>query len=463
MIQILALILGFYCFYKIYINRGNWLSLLWVLIPMILINGMVVVTNFPLQMPIARWLIFSLLFVHLIYWKRFKLNWRLFPLKKIMLIAIIVSFLIGILDSRLSLFDKLYVPIQDITNAYFIMFLGYLSVSNEKDIYKLAKPLYYVLIVIGVYGILNFVTKSNPYYEFIVNTFFQGGDTDTESRMRVLDVTETRYRATSTFDMTFNYGYVSTLLALFFLFLFSVSKKKIKYVRIAIVLGLVGTLLCFSRTVLVAGVFAIFLYLLMTYRKSKVVVGVFVFFVLTVLGYSSITVIQTSIDNVLDIFTTGGKNTNGSSVSMREAQTLGAYKYFLQKPVTGNGYGYINKELGWGDRDNAVLDDDMFGFESVLYVWLIEQGIIGTVSKIALIVSTLIFFIKKRKAVNKKIASLGIAMLVFFIVFSFATGTLGTWPFTMLYLGMLIKTIQLNERNKIEIKRYEVFNLHTSL
>jgi len=461
MIQILALFLGFFLSYKIFINRGNYLSLLWVLIPLILINGTIVITNFPLKMPITRWLIFSLLFTHLYEWKKMQFNWRVFPLKSVTIFLIVSSLLIGLLDPRLSLFDKLYVPFRgDIISTYFILFLGYVTISNNKDIYRLAKPLCYTMIIVGLYGIFNFVTKSNPYYEFVLNNFFQGGEADLNTKLKVLDGTIDRYRASSTFNMTFNYGYVSSLVGVFLLFISSVIKKN-KLVYMGIAMALLGAIICFSRTVLIACLFAVATYMLLAFKAKKIFVGVFTFILLINLGYFSVPPVQKSIDNILDVFVTGGEKTSGSSVSMRETQMFGAYNYFLQQPIRGNGYEYIAKELGWGDRDNAVLDSDMYGFESILYVWLIEQGLIGLISKITFFIVIIAFLISANKAGNKKIASLGLAMIFLFLMFSVGTGALGAWPLTMLFLGVIIKTIQINNnKNK---RHNEIFNRHTRI
>lgn len=448
MIQISVLLLGFFLSYKIYINKGNYISLLWVIIAMMLVNGMIVITNFPLTMPIGRWLVFSLLFTHLYQWKRTKRNWDFFPLRTVMMITILGSFLIGVLDPRLSLFDKFYSPFRDMTESYLILFLGYLSVSNSKDIYRLAKPIFYTIIFVGCYGVFNFVSRSNLYYEFVVNFFFQGGEADLNTKLKVLDSGNERFRSASTFDKTFNYGYVSSLIALFFLFLSGVVSKNKKWIYIGLCFSLIGIVLCFSRTVLLAGLIAIFLFIILSFRIGKVFAGGFAFILIGIISYFSFSAVEDSVNNVLDIFITGGEKTSGSNVSMRQTQTLGAFNYFLQQPIRGNGYDYINKELGWGDRDNAVLDSDMYGFESIIYVWLIEQGSIGLLTKLTFFISIGAYLISARKNNNKKIAGLGLAILSLFLMFSIGTGALGAWPLTMLLLGSIIKTIQLNKRKQ---------------
>lgn len=450
MIQILSTLLGLFIFYKIFNNKGDLDSLLWVVIPMMLINGMVVIINTPLFMPISRWLIFSLIFTQAYYWKKNKANWKVFPLKYTIYILIFGSLIIGIGDPRLSLFDKIYAPFREMTETYIILFLGYSTISDKKDIYSLGKPLYFTMIIVGLYGLFNYIFKSNPYYEFIVNNFFKGGETDFKSKLRVLDTTDQRYRSVSTFDMTFNYGYISTLITIFFLYFTSLTNKK-KICIIGIISGFIGTILCFSRTVFIAAMLSILIYVTFSFGIKKIFTGLYIFLILMWLSYSSLSIVQKNIDNVIDVFITGGERTSGSSVSMRKLQTLKAYKYFLQEPFRGNGYDYINKELGWGNRDNALLDSDMYGFESIIYVLLIEQGLIGLVTKLLLFISIFHFFIKHRNVYSKKIIGLGLSLITLFLFFSIGTGALGAWPITMLILGVVIKTVQLNLENNSDI------------
>ncbi|WP_241791037.1 O-antigen ligase family protein, partial [Sphingobacterium rhinopitheci] len=432
-------------------------SLLWVLIPMLLINGMIMIIDFPLKMPIGRWLIFTLLITHIYNFNRLKFNWGIFPLKSTIIFLVIGSLFIGVFDNRLSFFDKFYAPFRDMTDTYLILFLGYVTVSNEKDIIRLGKPVFYSMIFVGLYGLFNFVSNSNPYYEFVINNFFKGGESDFETRRKVLEGTAERYRATSTFDMSFNYGYISSLIVLYFVFLFSIIKQK-KSLTIGIILGLIGVVLCFSRTVLLVCLFALFLYILLSFKAHRILLGIFTCSIILSIGYFSIPILQKSVDNVLDIFITGGESTGGSSVSMREAQTIGAFNYFLHSPIRGNGYDYITKELGWGDRDNAVLDSEMAGFESIIYVWLIEQGLIGILTKFSFFGVIIFYFLKNRnRQFNKKITGFGLALTAMFLLFSFSTGALGAWPITMLLLGVIIKTIQLNNR------KYEILNSNTRI
>lgn len=443
MIEILSLLLGFIICFVLYKNKANSGGIFFVLVCIIILNSYITIINFPLKMPVSRWCTFAFFFIQLYCFKsRLYRNFYYFPLKIIIIICAISSLLIGILDPRLSLFNKIYEPFREITETFFLVFVGFLGISKRGDLLRFRKPFLWVLTIITIYGLYNYIFKTNPYYEFVIQNYFKGGEADTNTRLNVLNYNEAyRYRATSTFNLSFNYGYVSALFALFFLFCVSTTKKYNKLFICGIILGLIGAVLCASRTVLLACLVSLLVYLLLNYSLNRLVKLSLMGLVFLFLAYIFIPAVSQSLDNTLSIFSNDDQ-VAGSSLSMRESQMLGTLKYFSQNPILGNGYGYINKELGWGDRDNASLDDDMKGFESIVFQLLIEQGLLGLITKILLIISLYYFFFKNIKE-HKSLAAFGISLVTYFLIFTVGTGALGAWPITMIFLGILIKTIKI--------------------
>lgn len=445
MIQIISFILGLIIFFNILRNKANVKSLLWVIISLTLINAYIIISKFPVDLNITRWVLYSLLFSEFLFYNRFYQNWNTFPLKTITILLILGSIVVGMFDSRLPLFWKFYFSFKDIIETYFILFLGYFTIRQKEDCIHLVKPIIIISIIIGVYGLFNFITLTNPYYRFVIDNFFTGGDADLTSRLNILNTNRERFRATSTFNSPFNYGYISALLTL--ILLHWQREQRNKFLITALFCTIIGIFLSNSRTVLFAGTISIVIYIISTYKLSKKISLSIFIFLIAISSYTVIPVVKQNIDNTLDIFQTGGENTKGSSVEMRMLQLAGAYSYFSQNPLIGNGYNYIYKELGWGDRDNATLDSNMFGFESIIYSLLIEQGIIGLVTKLLFFISLITYFIKqKRLLINKDLSSLGISLTTLFLLFSIGTGALGAWPLTMISLGVIIKIIQLNKK-----------------
>lgn len=448
MIKLLFFIIAIFFAFKIFGSKERYQKLLWVIIGLLLLHNSIIVTEVPLSMPISRWLLFSLIISEFCNFSAFKSEFRRFPLKNTMIVLIFGSLSIALFDNRLNFFYKFYDPFCELTETFFIVFVGYFAIKNDTDIQKLAKPLLILLIFIAFYGLFNWITKQNPYHEIIVNTYTKTGTADFESRIASIEGSTDRYRASSTFNMTFNYGYISSILALFAFAIYNGENKQLKSLStLGIFAGLIGTVLCFSRTVFISTALAFTISIIFSTTLSKKILSILIIAITCIIMYYSVAVVKESVDNSVDIFVSGGSKLDGSSsFEMRETQLLGAYQYFLQSPIIGNGYNYIDNELGWGDRDNKQLDPDMYGFESIIYLLMIEQGIIGLITKLLLFISLIVFFLKKIKT-DKNLSGLGLAIVTLFLSFSIGTGSLGAWPMSMLLLGVIIKTIVVKGRN----------------
>lgn len=449
MIQALVFVTALFLALIIFVNRKKYVSLLWVINGMLLLNASIIVIYEP-QIGIWRWLIFSLLFAALFQSGRFNREFSSFPLKKVLIIAMLGTLVIALLDSRLSIFNKFYIPFREITEKYLLLFLGYFFIREKGDLANMSKPIFAVLIIISIYGLINYVSGVNPYFKWAIETFFTevaGSDAHLQSKLNILDSSQNRFRAVSTFSHTFDYGYASSLLALFFFARYNIENLKHgRLLKVAFMFGLAGTVLCFSRIVLFAALFAFGILILFSTRLTKKIAIAFSVLIFGFAAYATIPAFQKTMDNTMDVFVTGGEEAGGSSIDMRLVQLAGAYWYFMQSPIIGNGYGYIEKELGWGERNKALLDSDMYGFESVVFVLLIEQGIIGLLYHLVLLFGLIRYFRLNLKS-NKVLASLGLSIVSLFFLFAVGTGELSSWPLTMLFLGMIIKTIVLSNKN----------------
>jgi hypothetical protein len=445
MLQPLVLTIAIFLFAGIFISRKNYTSLQWVIVSMILLNASIVVIYSPLYMSIWRWLILSLFFAAIYQIRRCNNEFAAFPLRRALKFVMFCVFLIAITDSRLSVFYKFYYPFIEITEKYILLFFGYFAIRDRGDINKMARPLLIGLILITVYGIYNYLAGVNPYFKWVIETFVAGteeGQAHASYKLTILDNTAERFRAVSTFSHTFNYGYASSLLAVFFFALFNIGKGKGTIVKLAFLLGLIGVVLCFSRIVLIATFIAFIVLIIFStslYRKMIIITTVFL---LGIIVYTTVPTFQLAMNNTMDIFVTGGESAKGSNIDMRIIQLAGSFGYFLQSPFVGNGFGYINKELGWATQDNALLDPAMEGFESIIYHLMIEQGALGLLSHFVLLLALIHFFYRNLEE-NRVLSSLGLAIVALFFAFAVGTGPLGSWPLTMLFLGMIIKTITL--------------------
>lgn len=449
MAQVIVLLIGLILAFKIFENRNNSFALVWILVGLTLLNGYIKIIQFPISLSVLRWFIYIALFILLIYANKTKFVFSRFPLKGTMWILVICVFLIALPDSRLSIYQKIYKPFREITETFFILFIAYFFSGSSKDIVKyFGKPIVYLSIIIGVAGLLNFLFKSNFYYEWVISNFFHGGDADLESKARVLEEHAGRFRASSTFDYTFNYGFVSSIFTIFIMYLstqdiFRFSKTSI-LMKLAFASAILGVFLSFSRSVFFVFVVGFIVYVFFSYSNYKKFKYLIISMSLLLFTYLTSPVLRESIDNSVDLIITGGSRVSGSSLEMRGAQFFGASTYFLQNPIFGNGYYYINDELGWGDRDSGVADKEMFGFESLLFVLMIEQGVLGLFSKFLFFFLLLVYFYKNL-SINRKTAGFGLSVCVMFMIFAFSNGVLGSWPFAMLFAGISMKSLELEK------------------
>ena len=422
------------------IRTTGYKRLLYTITGLLLLNGKIMVIS-P-TFPISKWLIFSLFISIIIRFKYFKKELVSFPILKPFLITFIILFIIGIFDSNLSTFQRFYLPFTIILQSFFLVILGYISTKNIIDLNRILKSLFYILIIIFIYGLFNYITQTNPYYEVIVNLF--ENKMNLEQKLSYLNIDDNRYRVASTMDMTFNYGYVSALFTVLALYGFKkifVSKKILYLLLIA---GFGGVFLSASRAVLITVVFGTFFYLLYSYNSTKKFKIFFLFSILFIISYSLIPIVQNRFNAFYDLFATGGSEVSGSSIEMRILQLSSSFDLFLKSPIIGNGYYFIQNGLGFG-TENYTGNADLAGFESYLFVLLIEQGLLGIIANIIFFISIFHYF-KKYKSINNKITILGSTIVISFLTFALATGVLGAWPVSMLLIGIIIKSIELEKK-----------------
>lgn len=317
--------------------------------------------------------------------------------------------------------------------------------DKEQDWEKILKFLKFSSVILCLYGVFNWITRSNPYDSFITSVY----ETKSFSES-YLNLSEQgyRFRISSFIAHPIAYGYVASIL---FLCIFStLHKLKRKFFSISVLFLLViNIFMTNSRTPLLSCIIGFLIYVLMVYNlKSKLKI----FFITLIIGafsYSTIPFFSEKIDNIVDIFATGGVNADGSSLDMRVVQFGASYMEFSRSSILGNGFYYIEENLGWSNTNEERTSESEFaGFESYVFNLLIEAGLIQIVIVIIFYLVLFRYFYKARIH-SKEYAGLGISITSMFLFFIITTGVLGTWIITMTILGILIKLIKIN-RKKID-------------
>jgi len=438
MIKILFIIIALVFFVEIIRNTGI-IRLSWFLTGIIFFPNSILLMSEPISMPFQRFLIYALFISELVRYESFIQAFKGFPIKKILFLLMISHLIIGLFDERLPLFLKFYRPFYEFVQTFLIVFLGYNSIKSLSDWERIMKLLFISSFVLCLYGLLNFITKANPYSILISNAF--GEISFFQSYMNKGD----RFRVNSFIYHPITYGYfVSIFLMLFYAFRKNYRNNTFIYTLIMVML-LINLFLTNSRTPLLICVVGLLIYVFFSYNLSSKIKTLLGGGALIVILYLFSSDFQERTDSIADIFITGGKHTTGSSIEMRETQLIESYVLFLQNPYFGNGFSYIIEDLGYSsNEEKRESKRDFYGFESYAYILLIEQGVIQILMVVLFFIFLYIYFVKNKEYTNSY-ASLGIAYTTMFLVFSFATGTLGTWTISMTLIGSLIKMIEITK------------------
>lgn len=375
-------------------------------------------------------LFLTALFISLWYHKELKIAWKNFPFKWIIIVILIIHVLVVQFDERsyppLTYISRVY---NNFVPRFFSLFLGYALIDYKRSWGRYVKPMAIIFLVMTVYGFITFLLQGNPIDDLVLTSFNQdkGIWSDVQSR---------GYRVFSTLSNPIVYSYV-----MFIAFSYIYIEKKWltkKTYYLLLVLTLLNAFLANSRTGIVAGAILIAVYAVFEYKASLRMLGfgVTLLLVLMVL-YNNVTFVKDAMDSVVDIFTTGGENTGGSNVELKQNQLNAALMYFAQHPYFGNGFYYFVDVLA--PRD---MQGDLVGLEGYGYQLLLEEGIFMIIAVITLFASIILYFFKRLKV--KQISSMGIAWTVSFVFYLLTAGTNGgIFIKGMLFIGMALRYTQL--------------------
>jgi len=410
--------------------------LMWFFTGILFFQHRIPLFTYPSDMGFHRFMVYSLLIPELTNFKKTISDFRKFPLFYPLIIVFVGFLLIGLFDTRINLFLQIYRPIDLYIQTFLVIFLAYNNFKEEEDWPILVKYFAVCSIILCLYGFYNFITKTNPYDNFISTSFNSFSSFDFYKNF------DERFRINSFVDHPIYYGY---LLGILFLLSFHAILDKQDKFRIIYLLSIVMTflnlLMTNSRTPLISFLLGMSFFILMS-LSVRLKIKIVLLAILFCSVMYTIPSVRDEINNTIDIFQKGGSQT-GSSLKMREMQLQASFLLFQKKPISGNGFYYIEETLGYSsNEDKSMSSDDLQGFESYFYIIIIEEGIIGIILN-AIFFGTLILYFFKRKKFSIEYSGLGLAITIMFLTFSIGTGTLGSWIITMSIIGIIIKKIEL--------------------
>ena len=147
------------------------------------------------------------------------------------------------------------------------------------------------------------------------------------------------------------------------------------------------------------------------------------------------------VNGVVDIFTTGGENTGGSSVDLRERQFAVAMILALDNPIWGSGQGFCSAMQNEESSMHIYYDQDLYGAESVIFYMFIDYGFVYTGLIIIYYLSYILFFMKNLRG-NKDILMLAIPALVALLTHLLTSRPDNSWQIFMPLMGACMYMLQ---------------------
>ena len=342
---------------------------------------------------------------------------------------------------------------RECITTYFIIIVGFFSVKNIKTFRPFLHVAFISLIIITLFGLVNYVTKESSMLDWIMDGSIQG-----ETSVGHKFTEAYRFRTQSLFVQPFDYGYICLVILLAHVYGFTrhlVAKNRLIAV---FVMAMFGVLTCACRTVVACFIFGslAFMALYLKGRRAPIIVSVLVIAVF--LLYTFLPFFHSGMDFFMSIFSQSSNQFGGSSMELRMEQLASVISYMDGHYWLGRGYDYFWIDLQFSKGLENSLAPDLYGLEGVHLSYLLERGIVGYALYLLFFILLLSFILRHRKS-NREEAAAAFALLVMYLSFAHMTGELNSPPSTFLLLGMLLRTIQ-NESWKWMRYRRRIFNAH---
>ena len=331
---------------------------------------------------------------------------------------------------------------------YFVIAYAFLAVKDEKSL----KPVLYVsmwcLIVLTLFGILNYITKSATF----VNALTEGSTIlwTKDTSLGDLYAQDRRFRVLSMFTSAFDYGYTCLVILLLHIYAWIRGLESKSTFLIVLVCSLFGIIFCQCRIVWVSLLLSISCFYIWNFSPSKIIVASVLILCTFIVSYTSIPIVEEKMNMLTDAFaekseTEGSsiqlsleRRRNGrSSIQLRISQFLYVLSYTKGHELLGLGHGYW--AYNFAEKSESI--EGLFGIESVILQYLLERGYIGLILWALFYAILFRYFWKNRKKV-RTLTGLGASILTAYLIFSIGTGELGSVRPTLLLLGFVIKLIE---------------------
>ena len=425
-IKVLSIALILLCVYKIYNSKNYLHCFMWFMLGMYLIHPNAEL--FRMSYAGSRLVLIFAFIARLLKDHTFSSVINRFPLK-IELLLMFVFLLIQPLFTGWSGIKGVNWAIQDFLSTYFLFILGFVSLPSNVNIWKnIKKYIYIILLVVVLVGYMSYFMTEN----FVTLAHSASGEILWSSERAL---SERGFRSTGTQFSPNIFGLINvTLILLLFHF------EKNNYVKlIGAGLLLMNIFFCGTRAPFVVLLLSLIVYGFLINKKQmlkSLCLGL-PFLVVFIYFLRDIPIVQSYVEGVLDILLTGGENTGGSSVELRNYQMATALMYFAEAPWVGHGIYYtmnlINENGLFYNRYNSLLA----GAEGYPFYLLIDYGVIYITLVISFMARVALYFYRNLN-IHRSIA---IALLFAEILFVMTSQPAHSWEVLFPWLGLFMRYV----------------------
>lgn len=285
------------------------------------------------------------------------------------------------------------------------MLLGILSwyaIQTKEDFKRLLSILFITFCIIGIYGIYEYITKSNPYANWAMDMFGHENNPSTYFLTEKRGILEGRIMGTGSHPLTWGL-LMSTVFAFFYSNKHMIQKRSHTILILSIII--INSFLCGSRSALIMlGVYTIVRLLEKPNKIFRYLILTYFFLVFTINLLPKTENTKVFIDTIessvffWDETKSQEAGFSGSSASMRWDQLVFSFYLIQDSFFTGNGYGFSDI----AQTNTTGKYEIMMGFESILFTKIVNQGILGLLFFFIFYFSLLKYTCKQTKDKSEK-------------------------------------------------------------
>ena len=325
---------------------------------------------------------------------------------------------------------------------YFALLYAYWAFSTEDSIKPTLKITFYGLIVLTIFGVINYLTKSADFVSSMTAGLdITGMGKDVEDAGQVFADSE-RFRVQAMFINPFNYGYICILMLILHIYGYAKGYENKGVLLCVVACSLFGIISCGCRTNIFCSLVGLSVFLLFAFDLGKTLRFFLIFVISAVLLYQLVPPIGDTVDNMLTMFDKQS-NVGGSSMELRTLQYGAVLNHIRNNPLFGCGYHYFVEDMGWGQGLEYLKDTRLAGLEGVAMNYILERGFVGFSLYLLFYVTILVSFIRCRRYAMLTTA-FGISVVSTYLSFANMTGELLSVYPTLLLLGYVFKVIDYN-------------------